>query len=313
VAFLLRSKRAGVSFEACATIGRQGLDLSPSGVRGAFRAAGLEPPDRELTLQLSSSEWAEPLLTHLGASTIVSFDASDFEGATERVDLNLPIPDRLRESFSCVIDVGTLEHIFNFPVAIQNLMQLVKPGGHLLLITPSNNEAGHGFFQFSPELLFRVFERRFGFALNEMLVHEPGRLPPRWYQVTDPAAVGSRAEFRSRKVTYMYVRSQRVGSVSLFDPFPQQSDYSAAWKHGGVNRPVVPLLSEELVRRASNRLPSFIERRVRGVGRRLFGESRLFRRYSYRRLPSHFRPMSLSEVPTEHSRASSPRCRGSQS
>ena len=53
--------------------------------------------------------------------------------------------------------------IFNFPVAIRNLMRMAKVGGQVFLTTPANNFCGHGFYQFSPELAYRIFALENGF------------------------------------------------------------------------------------------------------------------------------------------------------
>ena len=84
-------------------------------------------------------------------------DASSFEGATVVHDLNLPITEALKGRFDVVCDAGTIEHVMNFPTAIRNCMEMVRVGGHLILGTPANNFFGHGFYQFSPELWFRLF------------------------------------------------------------------------------------------------------------------------------------------------------------
>src|SRR5438477_418150 len=78
-------------------------------------------------------------------------------------DMNEPIPDKFKETYTAVLDGGSLEHVFNFPVAIKNCMEMVKVGGHYLAITPANNFFGHGFYQFSPELYFTVLSKENGF------------------------------------------------------------------------------------------------------------------------------------------------------
>ena len=70
----------------------------------------------------------------------------------------------LKNKYTLVIDGGCLEHIFNFPVAIKNCMEMLQEGGHFIGITPANNLMGHGFYQFSPELYFRIFSKENGFA-----------------------------------------------------------------------------------------------------------------------------------------------------
>ena len=152
-------------------------------------------------------------------------DASPFEAASDVHDLNEPIPASLKQRFSAVIDSGTLEHVFNFPQAIANAMEMVELGGHLLLLTPTNNEDGHGFYQFAPELFFRVLSPQNGYSVERMFLRE--HLGRRWYEVADCAQIGHRSQFRSRGIAYLYVRARREEIVALFNSWPQQSDYAA--------------------------------------------------------------------------------------
>ncbi|WP_051358088.1 hypothetical protein [Rubidibacter lacunae] len=104
----------------------------------------------------------------LGAESIDSFDYSGYEGATCEHDFNQPISEDYHARYTVAIDGGTLEHVFNFPVAIANCMRMVEVGGHYLGLTPSNNLMGHGFYQFSPELYFRVLSPENGFSIEKM-------------------------------------------------------------------------------------------------------------------------------------------------
>lgn len=128
-----------------------------------MRKNDLWPPPQgedEFRKAVTGTTWRfEPLARALGAGNVSSCDFSGYEKATLIHDLNVPIGPEWHERFDMVIDGGTLEHVFNFPVAIANCMNLVKTGGHLLLFSPSNNMCGHGFYQFSPELFFRVLAK----------------------------------------------------------------------------------------------------------------------------------------------------------
>jgi hypothetical protein len=105
-----------------------------------------------------SQYYAEKLLRAFGATEIVSGDGSPYEGATFIHDFNNPLPEEITDQYDTVFDGGSLEHIFNVPVALANLMKLTRVGGRLLSVNGANNMLGHGFYQFSPELLFsRVF------------------------------------------------------------------------------------------------------------------------------------------------------------
>ena len=237
--FLLAMHRLGVSFARTATIGRQRLFVTPSWLRRCLQAFGIDPDSKEaMELFSTAGGFAEPFLRVLGAENTVSVDASDYEGATRLVDLNRPLPADLEGAFSAVVDLGTLEHVFDFPTAMGNCMRMVAPNGHLLSVTVANNMTGHGFYQFSPELLYRVFTESNGYRVERMLVTEVSSA--RWYEVADPAAVGDRVQLRTFRPVYLCVAARRVAVRPIFATAPQQSDYLSTWNAaastGGASR-----------------------------------------------------------------------------
>jgi len=90
--------------------------------------------------------YSEKFFKYLGAEKVVSYDFNDYENATYLHDFNLEIGSEHHELYSVVFDGGSLEHIFNFPTAIYNLMKMVKVGGHLIIESPANNYGGHGLY-----------------------------------------------------------------------------------------------------------------------------------------------------------------------
>jgi hypothetical protein len=187
-------------------------------------------------LLLSENGYAESFLRLLGASEIVSFDASDYEEASRIQDFNLPLEKKFFGRFSVVLDGGTLEHIFNFPQAISNCMEMVEPGGHFLGITPANNFVGHGFYQFSPEVFFRIFSLGNGFAVRRMMAFESPST--RWYEVSDPEAVRRRVTLINRRETYLLVIAKKTATVPIFARPIQQSDYTHLWEFSKSRAPV---------------------------------------------------------------------------
>src|SRR5688572_1418658 len=137
--FLASAQRSGVSFRHTLTLGRLNYFLSVKETRQFLRWAGMDPAKYPALLDYESSRYAETFFRTLGAETVDSMDASNFEGATIVHDLNLPVPDSLKGKFDVVCDGGTIEHVMNFPVVIRNCMEMVKVGGHLILGTPANN------------------------------------------------------------------------------------------------------------------------------------------------------------------------------
>ena len=169
VMFLCGAKAMGVDFSNTATIGRQWFFPEVGALESVFSMLGVS---RDADQFLRENEYSENFFSLLGAQQISSVDMSDFEGATHSHDMNLPLPDDLRGRFSVVHDSGTLEHVFHFCQAIKNCMEMVAVGGHFTQVSNANNYMGHGFWQISPELIYRVFSPANGFHVETVLLHE---------------------------------------------------------------------------------------------------------------------------------------------
>lgn len=227
---LARARLDGAQFASVLTLGRQSLRVTPGHMTEAARALGakLNPE------AFAGDEYADGFLKALmGAGEIRSLDCSDFEGCDLVHDLNLPVDDSLRGRFDAVIDGGALEHVFNFPVALANCMEMVAPGGRLFISTMANNHLGHGFYQFSPELFFRAFTPENGYEIQRVLL-EPHPYPGAeltsghpLYEVADPAEIGGRVRLVTKTPVKMHVDAVRVGVKKVFETWPIQSDYSA--------------------------------------------------------------------------------------
>ncbi len=232
--FYLAARARGVDFTRTLTLGRQRLYISQPEL--AALADAFRPDLRNQIADLRSGEPADRFLSRfLDVRDLRALDHSDYEGAALTHDLNQPLPATLHEQFDVVIDSGTLEHVFNLPVAIASCMQLVKRGGTLFLSSPANNMCGHGFYQFSPELWFRLFKNVNGFTLTRLalVTHPfPGiELSPRqtWYDVTDPADIGTRVPLMTATPAILMLEAKRVEAVPVLVTPPLQSDYVARW------------------------------------------------------------------------------------
>lgn len=225
--FLITARKRGAGFGRTLMIGRQSLNVFPPTMAellerhglpgGKFRAAGPE------------CAFAEPLFESLGAERVDSLDNSDFEGAKFVHDLNAPIPHEWKEQFDVVYDGGTLEHVFNFPVALRNCMELVKADGHLFIDTCANNLCGHGFYQFSPELFYSALGSENGFNVERMVLHRVGPYG-NWYEVSNPNTIRSRVELITFTPMSLLVQAKRTAVKPVFASSPQQSDYTLLWQ-----------------------------------------------------------------------------------
>ena len=226
----------GNSFRKTLLIGHQQLFLHRSEIAFFTQASGKE---LHSMAAYSFGDYADGFLRELlGIEQLSVMDFSDYEGADLIHDLNFPVPDHLVSQFDAVIDAGTLEHVFNFPVAIANLMKMTKVGGRIFIATPANNQCGHGFYQFSPELMFRIFSDANGFEIDRVSMYEADypsiELSENHivYDVIDPAAVGSRVGIVSAKPVTMIVEAVKTADVPPFEAPPLQSDYVATWEDG---------------------------------------------------------------------------------
>jgi len=268
-AFLCESRAAGASFARVLTLGRQNLNVDRDALLALAARHGIERGEEAL------DTYCEPFLQRfLGAETVEAIDNSDYEGAALVHDLNRPIPDGWDERYDALVDGGTLEHVFNFPQALANCMRMVRTGGALFIFTPANNQLGHGFYQFSPELFYRTLAPAHGFEIEKMLAvqfryasTEHGSVG-RPYRVADPAAVGSRITLvNSRPVTLMIQARKTAHLVDPFATTPQQSDYEEIWRNGDGDSTPPP----RAVTRSPLGNPARIAKRLlpAGVGERL--------------------------------------------
>lgn len=234
--FLALARADGVDFSRTLTIGRQRL----------YVPSDLVPEDLRTAVGASAEPYAEDLFRALGARDVSSLDRSSYEGATVLHDLGAPLPTDLSARHTLVFDAGTLEHVFNFPQALANCMQLVAPGGHLIVCTGANNFCGHGFYQFSPELFYRALSHEQGFSVLRMIACD-ARPGADWYAVRDPAAAGRRVEIVGPYQVMLMVLARRIADVEPFRQMPQQSDYERAWvgdahpDHGDVKTAAAPI------------------------------------------------------------------------
>ena len=230
VKLLLHAKQLEVNFDRVITIGRQILNLREKELRRMLIQAGLIAADTRDTFAVDT--YAETFLKMLGAEVTDSLDASAYEEATMIHDLNLPLPKELHSKYSLVIDGGSLEHVFNFPGAIQNCMNLIETGGYYIGITPANNFLGHGFYQFSPELYYRIFSPSNGFRIVKMYLYVD-RKRASFYEVLDPFDLKQRVIMANASPSYLFILAQKTEEKEVFKVLPQQSDYEhIVWNEG---------------------------------------------------------------------------------
>ncbi len=230
---MLRARRDGATFASVLMVGRQHLHVREREATALAEEFGIDltPP------VLASAVYADDFVrAALGAERVDSIDASPHEGASLIHDLNEPVPPQYHRSYDAVIDGGSLEHIFNLPTALANMMRMARVGGRIFSVWPANNLCGHGFFQFSPEFAYRVFSDDRGFEAERVALVE-SRYPSvelstrrLVLDVVDPDRLGRRALRMSLRPALLMVQARKLRHLD--EPFevpPQQSDYAARW------------------------------------------------------------------------------------
>jgi SAM-dependent methyltransferase len=186
--FLAREHKRKAFAQPVLSLGRQGVLATHDEAVGILREEGLTPvmplPGESLGTNIPSwkGTWNERLTSDvaffrlLGVRDFAAMDVSDYEKPDFIADLNQPVPSELEDRFGTVLDVGTLEHVFDPLRALSNVGRMLKTGGRVVHVLPVNNYVNHGFYQFSPTVFFDYYKANGFTGLRGWLVEESHRL-----------------------------------------------------------------------------------------------------------------------------------------
>jgi hypothetical protein len=225
--------RRGDSGGKVVTLGRLVLALHPKDVSLLRQELANDVSALAWLDRYRRAEYTDDMFREvLKFESVTSIDVSDYERATVIQDIGAPLRPDLAGQFDLAIDGGTLEHVFNFPVVVGNLMGLVKVGGAVYTQSPCNSLAGHGFYQFSPELMYRVFSFQNGFEISYVRIAMARNLSvepttdQHVYDVVDPARYGGRVLLARRNPAVLMSLAVKRSDVEPFsDPVLQQRLY----------------------------------------------------------------------------------------
>jgi hypothetical protein len=159
---------------------------------------------------------------------VETLDVDDYETAEILHDLNQPVPDRLVGCYDLVLDLGTLEHLFDVKQAFFNFQRLLRVGGLIVHMNPVT-VINHGFINVNADL-YRDFYSSNGFvelALNYVAL--PPRGPKPHYWMIDPAQVQEPVPGYTLVSLAVYRKEQEQPSV-----VPRQGFYTSlhhSWDH----------------------------------------------------------------------------------
>lgn len=181
-------------FKDTLTIGRQGIYVSEEQLRYLLE-------DDNLILE----KYCENMfIDFYGSTKVDSMDYSDYENCTIIQDMNKIISDNIGK-YDTIFDGGTLEHVFNINQALKNVSLLCKPGGQIIHVLPANNQCGHGFWQFSPELFLSLYSEKNGYSNTEVYIASVHRYDD--ILKIEPQDLNDRIEVNIEGPSYVWVRT----------------------------------------------------------------------------------------------------------
>jgi len=191
---------------------------------------------------IQSDSYAETMFEKLGLGSAETMDYSDYEFSQDTgfvghlQDLSEPVPEEFHGKFDFIYDGGTLEHVFNVPVALENIFNMLTPNGRFVGVNPFNGWPGHGLYQFSPELVYSFWARKAGCkVVNCYAMHEK----PNGYfkRMVDPATLSGRSKIGRRYLLWrpvprgrihLYYEIKKTGSTVSSESVMQTS-YAKRW------------------------------------------------------------------------------------
>jgi SAM-dependent methyltransferase len=198
-------------------LGEQALDFDPTEFAGDATTA-----------ENTSRSAAGRFFRYLGFSDAQSIDIDGSEGADTLLDLNVDVtPQALLGQFDLVLNGGTLEHVFHVPNALAHVSRLLRPDGVAVHVLPCNNWVEHGFYQFSPTLMFDYY-RAAGFTcLESMLIRFLPACPGHWsVRCAWPGQMGHGLAGALDGAIYLHVYAARRGAHVETLPRPRQRLYA---------------------------------------------------------------------------------------
>lgn len=264
ILLLMSSKfKHTLNFENTVMIGRQNMHLSNQQLKDCLTKFDYNQTVAAKVMSIQEGDtsiYAEGLFKTLGAKKVDAIDASIYENASIIHDMNESIPDHYKEKYDVVVDSGTLEHVFNFPQAIKNCMEITAVGGHFIGIYPCNNFFGHGFYQFSSEIFYRVLSQENGFEIKDVVVFvdEPNGA---FYSIPDTSEKHHRITLENSKPVLLYVVAKRLEKKLILIKNPQQMDYAAMkWKG---NIPVTKAIKKK--KTLKSKTPQYLKNIIKAV------------------------------------------------
>ena len=219
-------KRNGDDEANILTLGRQQIHISKNDINHLLCKYNFS----SLVNKYNVYDYSENLFTNLFEEKwkyifVDSMDNSDYEGASIIHNLNNPFNSS--KKYQYIYDGGTIEHIFNIPQVIENIIDMLDINGLFVSITCNNNFSGHGIYQFSPEFFLSSLNEKYGMKIESIYLGKVHTSFEEWIDVNDYKGGRNCTKFDDSEPVYILTIARKISNIreNLITNSPHQYSY----------------------------------------------------------------------------------------
>jgi hypothetical protein len=210
------------------TLGRQQIHITPNEINNSLNKYNFN----ELTNKFNYYEYSENFFRQLlNGICVDSIDNSNYENANIIHNMNLPYISS--KKYQYIYDGGTIEHIFNIPQVIENVINMLDIDGLFVSVTCNNNLSGHGMYQFSPEFFLSSLNKKYGMKIEAIYIGKVHTGFEEWIDVNDYKSGRNCSKFDSNVPVYILTIARKISDIreNLILNSPHQYSYEQGdWK-----------------------------------------------------------------------------------
>ena len=180
-------------------------------------------------------DYSETLFANLFCNNVNvnvdSIDNSNYEGANIIHNMNAPFQSA--KKYQYIYDGGTIEHIFNIPQVMENVIRMLDLNGLFVSVTCNNNFSGHGMYQFSPEFFLSSLNEKYGMKIEAIYLGKVNTEFEGWMDVNHYNDGRNCAKFDGNDPVYILTIARKISDAreNLIDNSPHQYSYeNQDWK-----------------------------------------------------------------------------------
>lgn len=210
------------------TLGRQQIHISRNDINNSLNKYNFV----HLIDKFNYYDYSENLFRQLlNGNSVDSIDNSNYENANIIHNLNLPYNSS--KKYQYIYDGGTIEHIFNIPQVIENVINMLDVDGLFVSVTCNNNFSGHGMYQFSPEFFLSSLNKKYGMKIEAIYIGKVHTGFEEWIDVNDYKGGRNCSKFDTNDPVYILTIARKISDIreNLISNSPHQYSYEQGdWK-----------------------------------------------------------------------------------